>query len=108
MRRIVLTIDQAQDLENEVTGYIVDNGYEPKYAKPYLKQLGVPPEVMTGIFTRVDSVIEEQNCLDGLPPSRDNAETYIDAFKRLDAYLGKCFRVVGKRGGKKPYSFQVG
>jgi hypothetical protein len=108
VRRIVLTINQAQDLETEITGWIVDNGYEPKYAKPVLKDLGVPPEVMVGIFERVDRVIEEQACLESCPPSRDNALTYVEAFKTLDKYLGKCFRVVGKRGGKTSYTFDVG
>lgn len=108
MRRIVLTDGQAWDLESEITGYIVDNGYEKKYARRYLKELGVPPDVVMAILARVDNVIAEQNTLDGLPPSRDNAEMYVQSFKHLDKYLDKVFRVVGTRGGKKAYTFNIG
>lgn len=108
MRRIALTDGQAWDLESEITGYIVDNGYEKKYARRYLKELGAPPDVVVAILARVDNVIAEQNTLEGCPPSRDNAEMYIQSYKHLDKYLNKCFRVVGKRGGKKSYSFNVG
>ena len=106
--RTVLTINQAQDLESEITGYIVDNGYERKYARPALKSLGVPPDVALGVLELVDRVIEEQATLESCPPSRDNAHTYIEAFKALDKYLDKHFRVVGKRGGKTTFTFDVG
>ena len=65
--------------------------------KPYLKQLGVPPEAMKGLFARVDEVL------------RHVSSSVVDAYKRLDSCLDKSFRVVGKRRGcRKPFSFDVG
>lgn len=108
MKRVVLTIDQARDLEDEVSSYVADHGYQPKHVKPYLKQLGVPPEVMKGIFARVDEVLHHVNCVESEPSQRDLYESVVDAYKRLDSYLDKSFRVVGKRGGKNPFKFNVG
>jgi hypothetical protein len=109
MRRVVLTAEQADDLENEVTSYVADHGYEAKYAKRYLKDLGAPPEVAQGLLTRVDEVLHLVTAIESEPSQRDLYESVVDAYGRLDKYLDKSFRVVGKRrGARKPFAFHVG
>jgi hypothetical protein len=64
---------------------------------------------MKGIFARVDEVLHHTRCVESEPAQRDLYESVVDSFDRLDAYLEKNFRVVGRRrGARKPFSFRVG
>lgn len=108
MRRPVLTAEQADDLENELSSVIADNGYEKKHVKPYLKGFGLPEDLVKAILARVDDVLHHVTCIESEPSQRDLYESVVDSYQRLDSYLDKCFRVVGKRGGKKAFTFNVG
>lgn len=111
MKRIQITFDQADNLETELTSIVAENGYEAKHLKAWLaKDLGLPQEVVKGILSRLDAVISSIALVEGGSAFGDRTayEGVVDDFKSLDAYLDKRFQVVGKRGGKKPYSFNVG
>ncbi len=109
MRRPILTVEQADDLENEVSSYVADHGYEAKYAKRYLKELGASEEAVKGLLARVDEVLHLVTCIESEPSQRDLYESIVDAYGRLDKYLDKTFRVEGKRrGSRKAFEFRTG
>lgn len=109
MRRIALTVEQADDLENEVSSYIADHGYEAKHARRHLKQLGLAEEAVKGLLARIDEVLHMVTTIESEPSQRDLYETVVDAYERLDKYLNKQIRVIGKRrGSRKPFTFHVG
>ena len=109
MRRPVLTAEQADDLENELSSIIADNGYDKRYVKPYLKGFGLPEDVVKGILARVDNVLDGVALAESGEHDRGVFETIVGAYETLDKYLAKSIRVVGKRrGSRKPFSFNVG
>lgn len=109
MRRPILTAEQADDLENELSSIVADNGYEKKYVKPYLKGLGLPEDLVKGILARVDGILHGVACVEGEPSQRDLYESVVDSYHALDSYLNKSIRVTSKRrGSRKPFTFNVG
>lgn len=109
MKRLVLTAEKADDLENELSSVIADNGYETKYLKPYLKGRGLSEEVVRGILARLDGILHGVACVDGEPSQRDLYESVVDSYRALDSYLNKSIRVTTKRrGSRKPFAFNVG
>jgi hypothetical protein len=109
VRRILLTTFQADDLENEVTGWIAARGYDKKRARLYLKLHGLPKDAIETVFKRVDEVLHLVACVESEPWQRDLYESVVDGYGRIDSTLDKCFRVKGKRPyTRKLFVFKVG
>ncbi len=107
-KKIPLTREAAGELEELIGDYCAPdpNGFgNPKRdITDLLRQAGAPKDVITGIVSRMDGIVEDVKCLEE-ELTRGNAEAVVDGCKRLDEYLAKHFTVPMPR--KREYVWAV-
>lgn len=105
MKKIVITVEQAEELEQDMGDYVSPHGGRAD-VKALLKKIGVPKPVASNIIARLESVASDISTMQDGEVERMYIDGISEDLKRLDVYLGKVFNVTGMRG-KKSYIWEV-
>lgn len=107
-KKTTLTRDQAAELEEMLGDAVTYRRFgDPKRdIRDLLRQVGCPKDVTAALLMRVESIMEDVKYLEQ-EVTRGNAESVVDGFKALDAYLAKRFNVTMPRKNQA-YRWMVG
>jgi hypothetical protein len=107
VKKITITVDQAEDLERDMGDYVNPSGGRSD-VKFELKKLGVPKDIAGIIIGRLDSIGSDLSSLQDGELERMMIDGVSEDLKHLDEYLSKVFVVTGTRSrSKRGYVWEV-